>query len=339
MSAHFEIIDAKNPDPSLIKEAARRIKNGELVIFPTETVYGLGGNALDAAAVEKIFKAKGRAKKNPLIVHVASTDEAKTLVKDWTATAQKLSESFWPGPLTLVLKKNDRIPMEVTGGGPTVAIRVPSHSVALELIRQSGIPIAAPSANISGELSATKGSHISEELFEHVAMILDSGKTAGGIESTVIDLTKNPPQMLRPGLIGKKEIEHIIGSISMASGKEEAGPLPSPGMLSKHYAPKTKLMFGSEQDAEKLIDQKKRVGFLRLTDSVSDAGGTLRRDSGQAARVEILMPSDHAQYASILYDTLHELDQKHLDLIIVEPVPMSDEWLAVRDRLTRASAG
>lgn len=316
-------IDSANPDAQVIGDAAILIKQGSLVAFPTETVYGLGANGTSADAVQKIYEAKGRPSNNPLILHVSSIEDAKALVTAWPDVAEKLAESFWPGPLTFVLPKKDSVIPEVTGGGPTVAIRIPAHPVALALIKASGVPIAAPSANRSGNISPVSAEHVHNDFGDSV-MILDGGKTLGGIESTVIDLTCTPPRLLRPGLVTVKDIEHIIGSIEVSTSSQKNSPLPSPGMLSRHYAPRTKMIFGSMSTVEDAMKEGKSVGFLGFAES--------------KAKKSILMPKDHAAYASKLYDTLHELDREKLDLIIAEPVPETDEWLAVRDRLHRGSA-
>ncbi len=213
MSCDVVRVDAQCPDPEAIARGAQILKAGGLVVFPTETVYGLGANALDAGAVAKIFAAKGRSARNPIIVHVANLDDAKKLVSAWPDSAQKLAEAFWPGPLTLVLPKHADVPDLVTAGGPTVALRMPAHAVALALLRACGLPLAAPSANRSTELSPTCAEHVRLDLAN---LLLDAGPTTGGLESTVLDLTCTPPRLLRPGLVTRAELEASLGPIDFA---------------------------------------------------------------------------------------------------------------------------
>ncbi|HTU92605.1 MAG TPA: L-threonylcarbamoyladenylate synthase, partial [Gemmataceae bacterium] len=246
MKTDVVAVDPAVPKAEALAEAARVLRGGGLVAFPTETVYGLGANALDASAVARIFAAKGRPANNPLIVHVANAGEARNVVADWPASAALLAEYFWPGPLTLVLPKRDTVPDVVTAGGPTVAVRVPAHPVAQALSRAADLPIAAPSANRSTELSPTRAEHVLRGLDGRIEMLLDGGPTSGGIESTVLDLTATPPRLLRPGLIGVAEIEAVIGSLARVCSltvavQNSPQPLPSPGMMPRHYAPRTPL--------------------------------------------------------------------------------------------------
>src|ERR1700677_4559636 len=244
MSTEILHVDATCADPGALKRASSILREGGLVAFPTENVYGLGGNALNPEAVLKIFAAKSRPPINPLIVHIARADDARPLVQTWPEAAQLLADKFWPGPLTLVLLKSKQVPDLVTAGGPTVALRVPSHPVALGLLEFCELPLAAPSANRSTTLSPTRGDHVLRSLEGRFELLLDAGATPGGIESTVIDLTTSPPRLLRPGLIATAVIEAVLGcSIvrpsSMPASAEH--PLPSPGMLGRHYAPRTPL--------------------------------------------------------------------------------------------------
>src|SRR5581483_10612849 len=236
-------VHPQKPDETAMTRAAEALRGGGLVAFPTETVYGLGANALDAEAVARIFAAKGRPANNPLIVHVPDVAAARELVTDWPETAERLAERFWPGPLTLALPRRETIPDIVTAGGPTVAVRVPAHPVALALFRAAGVPVAAPSANRSGYLSPTRAEHVLAGLDGRIEMVLDAGPVPGGIESTVLDLTGDPPRLLRPGLVSPAELEAVIGPIRTAEPAPTGGdrPLPSPGMLSRHYAPRTPL--------------------------------------------------------------------------------------------------
>ena len=325
-------MDPVKPDPAVVAEAASVLRGGGLVAFPTETVYGLGANALDASAVARIFAAKGRPAHNPLIVHVAEAIEARWVAVDWPDAAARLAERFWPGPLTLVLPKQPTVPDVVTAGGPTVAVRMPAHPVARALIQAAGVPLAAPSANRSTELSPTRAEHVLRGLAGRIDMLLDAGPTAGGIESTVLDLTSSPPRLLRPGLIGLAELASVIGPVShVAPSRAPAESLPSPGMLPRHYAPRTPLECIETGGAERitaLLREGKRLGWVPF----GDAGPT-----PAGVRLGVL-PTDPAAYAAGLYAVLHELDAAGLDCILVTLPPDSEDWLAVRDRLRRAAS-
>jgi L-threonylcarbamoyladenylate synthase len=329
-------VDPAAPSADAIAEAARVLRRGGLVAFPTETVYGLGANALDAAAVARIFAAKGRPANNPLIVHVANAAQVPQIAADWPELAARLAERFWPGPLTLVLPKRDTVPDVVTAKGPTVAVRVPAHPVAQALLRAAALPIAAPSANRSTELSPTRAEHVLRGLDGRIEMLLDGGPTSGGIESTVLDLTATPPRLLRPGPIGIAELETEIGPLShdrslMVAAQNDPRPLRSPGMLPRHYAPRTPLeCVEAGREAERLaslVSEKGRIGWVTFADSGTAPSGVLMH----------VMLSDPADYAAQLYAVLHELDAAGLDRIVVTLPPDTDDWLAVRDRLRRAA--
>ncbi len=217
------------------------IRAGELVAFPTETVYGLGANALDAAAIEKIYAAKGRPANSPLIVHVSSIEMARGLVREWPETAEKLARKFWPGPLTLVLPKQPHVPDRLTAGLDTVGVRMPANPMAQELIREAGVPIAAPSANPFTELSPTTAQHVRDGLGNRVAMVLDGGRTTVGIESAVLSLSGSGAVLLRPGMISRHDIEEVIGPVSALESVTE-GAHVSPGLHARHYSPRTPLI-------------------------------------------------------------------------------------------------
>jgi L-threonylcarbamoyladenylate synthase len=325
-------LDPADPDTAILAAAARVLRGGGLVAFPTETVYGLGANALDAATVGRIFAAKGRPAHNPLIVHIAEADEARRVAADWPDAAARLAEHFWPGPLTLVLPKQPTVPDVVTAGGPTVAVRLPAHPVAQALIRAAGVPLAAPSANRSTELSPTRAEHVLRGLDGRIDLLLDAGPTAGGIESTVLDLTSSPPRLLRPGLIGLAELASVIGPVSHAAASHEpTQSLPSPGMLPRHYAPRTPLECIEAGGAERvaaLVHEGKRLGWVPFGDA-----GPVTAD----VRLGVL-PTDPVAYAAGLYAVLHELDAAGLDRIVVTLPPDTADWLAVRDRLRRAAS-
>lgn len=304
-----------------IRAAADLIRQGKLVAFPTETVYGLGANAFDPAAVARIYEAKGRPSASPLIVHVASTEMAREVASEWPETAETLAGRYWPGPLTLVLPKQPRVPDIVTAGLPTVGIRVPAHPVALALIRLAGVPIAAPSANRFTGLSPTTAAHVQDSLGSAVDLILDGGPTDVGIESTVLSLAGPRPVLLRPGMVSESEIEEWIGPIDAAP---EAGPGPhaSPGMHRKHYSPRTRLLLVQGG----AVPDRGQGGYAALHSE----------PSGPVARL-VRMPPDPAMYAAVLYETLHRLDREGLDWIAVERPPERPDWAAILDRLKRAA--
>lgn len=325
-------IDSCKPDPAVIARAAAVLRSGGLVAFPTETVYGLGANALDPQAVSGIFRAKGRPANNPLIVHVAEAAAARELTTNWPATAQQLVDRFWPGPLSLVLPKSQRVPGLVTAGAGTVALRMPAHPVAIALIEAAGVPLAAPSANRSNLLSPTRAGHVLKGLDGRIDLVLDGGPTSGGLESTVVDLSVDPPRLLRPGLITHGELEAVIGDVvgHDANVVSNAAPLPSPGMMARHYAPRAILectVGPGEARVRQLQQDGALVGWLRL-----------HNDSPLNHALTIQMPPHPAGYSARLYAALHELDEAGVERIVVELPPTTDEWLAVHDRLRRASS-
>ncbi|HEX9370684.1 MAG TPA: L-threonylcarbamoyladenylate synthase, partial [Roseiflexaceae bacterium] len=310
-------VDPEAPAKDVIARAAAALRAGGLVAFPTETVYGLGANALDAVAVGRIFAAKGRPAANPVIVHVARAEEARALAADWPETAARLAARFWPGPLTLVLPRREIVPDIVTAGGPTVAIRVPAHPVALALLAEAGVPIAAPSANRSTSLSPTRAEHVLRGLDGRIEMILDGGPTAGGLESTVLDVTTAPPQLLRPGLITPAQIEAEIGTVWRSAGEAADGPARSPGLLRRHYAPRTPLECVTEDgDAlvEELLRSSERVGWIQFGSQLG-----LERP-GLVVKV---LPREPAGYAAGLYAALHALDTMGVDRIVVTLPPLT----------------
>jgi L-threonylcarbamoyladenylate synthase len=316
-------VDATNPEPDVIHRAADVIRAGGLVAFPTETVYGLGANGLDAAAVARIFEAKGRPATNPVILHVSDASEVLNVAANWPETAGKLAARFWPGPLTLVVPKAGRVPTIVTAGGPTVAVRCPNHPVARALIRAAGVPVAAPSANRSTELSPTRAEHVFKSLNGRIDMLLDGGPCSGGIESTVVDATGEFLRLLRPGLISVSMLEEVCGRVEI--GAKDEGVSRSPGQMAKHYSPRTPV---------RLIDGDDLVDDLLEAQSVGLRVGAMTFSWERFNR----LPLDPDQAAAMLYDTLHRLDQAGYDLILVETPPDTPEWAAVRDRLTRAAA-
>jgi L-threonylcarbamoyladenylate synthase len=286
-----------------IVKAAALLRAGRLVAFPTETVYGLGANALDENAVRLIFEAKGRPLSSPLIVHVGTIDMARALASEWSEQAERLAKAFWPGPLSIVVPKNESVPDVVTAGLPSVGLRMPAHPLAQALLEAAQLPIAAPSANRFTELSPTTAAHVREGLASaHVDMILDGGPCTVGIESTVISLVGARPRILRPGMITQTQIEAVIGPVECGGGAE------SPGQHPRHYSPRTRVVLG---------------------DSPAEGHGHRLDVNG--------MPADPAAYAERLYRVLHELDRQSYDWIAIELPPDTPEWAGVRDRLRRAA--
>jgi L-threonylcarbamoyladenylate synthase len=285
-----------------VARAAELLRAGKLVAIPTETVYGLAANALDVAAVGRIFEAKGRPFSSPLIVHVADAAMARELAKVWSAQAESLATRFWPGPLTIVVPKRNVVPDLVTAGLPSVALRMPAHPLALAVISAANLPVAAPSANRFTQLSPTTAQHVRDGLGDAVDFVLDGGPCGVGIESTVISLAGPVPRILRPGMISQTQIEEAIGPVEIGGGAE------SPGQHAKHYSPRTRVVIG---------------------DSPS---------SGRGVRLDFAtMPRDAASYGARLYQALHELDRQGYDWIAIELPPEEPEWAGVRDRIMRAA--
>ncbi len=328
----IETIDRLHPDPALLERAARMLRAGHLVAFPTETVYGLGANALDPAAVARIYAAKGRPAYNPLIVHVPDVTAARRLTREWPEVADRLAARWWPGPLTIVLPKAAIIPDAVTAGLGTVALRVPAHPVALALLHAAGLPLAAPSANRSGQVSPTTAVHVARGLGGRVPLILDGGACEVGIESTVVDLSLQPPVLLRPGMVTLRDLEVELGPLGMPTASQvDDEPRSSPGMLERHYAPAARVV---------LFERGTESTIVPLVDAVRTKGGTvgaLVRGARPAADQTILQPDDPAGYARSLYESLHQLDAAGVELILVERPPEGSEWAAIRDRLERAA--
>ena len=332
MQTTIRQVDPEHPEAEAIAQAAERLRQGDLVAFPTETVYGLGANALDTEAVGRIYAAKGRPARNPVIVHVAEVSAVREIVTAWPEAAMRLAEAFWPGPLTLVLPRHPRIPDIVTGGGPTVGVRIPAHPVAQALLRAAGVPVAAPSANRSLQLSPTRAEHVFQSLDGRIPLILDGGATSGGLESTVLDLSGAVPQLLRPGLLRPTEIEAIIGPIRRPgelSAPSGDAPLPAPGMLSRHYAPRAPLELTADGTTRlrQLLAQGRRVGWLTFEPTPPPLPGLKA----------LSLSRDPALYANRLYAALHELDAAGVDAILVDIPPVEEAWMAVRDRLERAA--
>ncbi len=330
-------VDPARPDPAVLDRAAAWLARGEIVAFPTETVYGLGADALNPAAVAKIFEAKGRPAANPLIVHVAGFAAARRLVTAWPESAQRLAERFWPGPLTLVLPAGPEVPPIVTAGGSTVGLRMPAHPVALALLERAQRPLAAPSANRSNSISPTQADHVLSSLGGRIGLVLDGGRCPGGLESTVVDLTGPRPRLLRPGLIAPDELAAVLGTpIERASQSPPAeGPLRSPGMLARHYAPAARLEVLEPSSVlprlAELLALHSRVGWL----ACGSGEAAIACESPGLLRLEL--PDDASGYASQLYAALHTFDAAEVGWILVSRPPQKLGWEAIHDRLARAS--
>ncbi len=331
-------VTEQQPDAAIIDRAAAVLRAGGLVAFPTETVYGLGAHALQAEAVQSIFVAKGRPANNPLIVHVAEQAAAQKLTTAWPLEAEALARRFWPGPLSLVLPKADCVPSVVTAGAGTVAVRVPAHPVARALLETAQFPIAAPSANRSNYISPTCAAHVLKGLQGRIDLLLDGGPTAGGLESTVLDLSVQPPRLLRPGLVTQAEIEAEIGPIERhAVMLSHDQPLASPGLLARHYSPRAileRVAGNGRVRIDELQEQGLSVGWLAFSDEGKHQAADAPRAPGHPEL--IVMPRDSQAYCAQLYAALHLLDERGVDCIIVELPPDTDEWQAVQDRLRRA---
>ncbi|HEX8832619.1 MAG TPA: L-threonylcarbamoyladenylate synthase [Abditibacteriaceae bacterium] len=323
------IFPLSDPDSAtVIERAAALLQRGELVAFPTETVYGLGANALDSAAVQKIFEAKGRPSYNPLIVHVLDSEAARALTRHWPEAATRLTEAFWPGPLSLVLPKADCVPDIVTAGRDSVALRAPAHPVARQLLSASGLALAAPSANRFTEVSPTTAAHVEKALGDRIAMILDGGACDVGIESTVLDLTGEVPVLLRPGTLSQAALETEIGPIQHAARYASEASRPSPGMIERHYAPNAEVF---------LFNRNSCDGFQTKLAGAQRPGALIFPPCPFDFTDIISMPETAEGYARELYRALHALDAAGCDLIFIEDVPTDIEWQGVRDRLRRSA--
>lgn len=335
-------IDQNNMDTEALERAAAIIRDGGLVAFPTETVYGLGADALSAEASKKIYAAKGRPSDNPLIVHVAEFSDMEKIAQEMPEEAKKLADAFWPGPLTMIVRKNDKVPYETTGGMDTVAVRMPNHPVALELIRRSGGYIAAPSANTSGKPSPTLAEHVAFDMDGRIPMILDGGPVGIGIESTIVDLTEDIPMILRPGYITPKMLEKVIGEVKMDPGIIASDSLQkpkAPGMKYKHYAPKADLILvdGEEEKvvakinalAKEAVLLGKKVGIIGTDETID------RYPEGEV--VSIGARSDEDTIAKHLYKLLRDFDEKEVDIIYSESFATPRIGQAIMNRLLKAA--
>ena len=347
METIIKKIDATSMASSDFFEAAELLRNGKLVAFPTETVYGLGGNAYDSTASARIYAAKGRPSDNPLIVHISCFDELEPLVTNIPSAAKALADRFWPGPLTLIMNKSERIPKETTGGLDTVAIRMPSHPIANRLIKEAGIPIAAPSANASGRPSTTRAEHVIEDLSGRIDMIIDGGSSDIGLESTIVDLTVSPALILRPGYITIEMLREVIPDIEYDKAvlkrmRDDSIVAKAPGMKYKHYAPKGELtIFEGDTKAvseaiKKAVEEKMKEGFKvgiltsdELAGSYAELDGLCVRDLGSR--------ENEAEIAAGLFDALRYFDEVGAQYIYAEAFDDGGIGQAIMNRLMKAA--
>ena len=340
MPQQAQILPTHTPElfRAAVQRAAALLRAGEAVALPTETVYGLAANAYDPKAVARIFDLKGRPTHNPLIVHIADLEMARACASQWPPLADKLAAAFWPGPLTLVLTRSARIPEIVTAGGETVGIRWPSHPFIQAVIRECGFPLAAPSANPSNELSPTNAAHVAKGFGDRIPLIVDGGQSQVGIESTVLDLSVTSPRILRPGMIHEESLLAVTGELG--SGKSATSPiLKSPGQLPRHYAPKAKLAILSWHNDSDLHPQivalRGNTQYAIRNTHIIDHTNIPSMD--EFARISVI-PHDPEAFARAIYAELHQCDEAGAELIVIEAVPETPEWNAVRDRLHRAAA-
>ena len=334
-------INSKKPDDGIIERASSLIRSGEIVAFPTETVYGLGANALDPLAISKIYQIKGRPSDNPLIVHIGDLNMLSGLVSTIPPREMRMIKKFWPGPITLIFKKSKSVPKITTGGLGTVAVRMPRNKIALALIKRSGLPIAAPSANLSGKPSPTNASHVKEDLNGKVKLILDGGRTEIGIESTVIDMTPRIPVILRPGGISKERIEDEIGEVrfhdTLLGIRSKSKKInKSPGMKYRHYSPNARVVIveGSKTRAEEKI--------IELTKKLKNDG---KRVSIMTTNRSLKPNADSVQFlgnnldtiARNLFANLRKADKDHIDVIVVQGINYNNTGFAIMNRLKKAA--
>lgn len=337
-------VDKENIDIELILQAASLIKDGNLVAFPTETVYGLGANGLDKSAIEKIYLAKGRPQDNPLILHISSIDQIKPLVKEIPALAEECIKRFWPGPLTILFKRSDKVPDIITAGLDTVAIRMPDNPIALKLIKHSNTPIAAPSANVSGRPSPTSAKHVIEDLSGKIHMIIDGGSTGVGLESTVLDLSGDIPMILRPGAITIEDLQDFIPNITQDIGttKDDPNIIPkSPGQKYRHYAPKAEmLLFTGDVDniikniktmTRDLLNKGQKVGIMSTEET--------KNNYTEGMVLVVGSRNNKDTIATNLFNTIRLFDEANVDIILAEGVELDHMGMAIMNRMMKAAGG
>ena len=342
MDTKVVTVDKEKPDLQVMRMAGEILRKGGLVAFPTETVYGLGGDGLNAGLSKKIYAAKGRPSDNPLIIHIADLESLEKIVKSVPPKAKILAEKFWPGPLTMIFSKSSRVPYETTGGLESVAVRMPSHPVALAIIREGGGYIAAPSANTSGRPSPTRAEHVCEDLTGKIDMIVDGGAVGIGLESTIVDFTEEVPVILRPGYINQEMIQEVIGPVRMDRGlliTEEKVRPKAPGMKYRHYAPKAQLTIvqGSSSQVtayinaqcEKAVREGKKPGVIAADETVSAYRGAVVKGIG--AR------NDEEEIARNLFAVLREFDEEDTDILFSEAFDTPRMGQAIMNRLLKAA--
>ncbi len=342
MDTKVVFMDEKHIDGRILKEAGELIQKGELVAFPTETVYGLGGDALQGDSSRKIYAAKGRPSDNPLIIHIAKWEDIYAICRDVPKTAEKLAEAFWPGPLTMILKKKESVPLATTGGLDTVAVRLPSHAVARAFIEAAGGYVAAPSANVSGRPSPTLAKYVLEDMNGKIPLIIDGGEVGIGVESTIIDLTEETPVILRPGYITHEMLHRVLGQVTedaaLMKSLKEAAP-KAPGMKYRHYAPQGSLTIvaGSEQEVIAYINKAcqeaskegKRTGVLCTSET---------RDYYKADCVKSIgTRADESTVAQGLFKVLRECDDEKLEIMFAESFHTEGIGQAIMNRLLKAA--
>ena len=332
-------IDEKNIDKIEIKKQAEILKKGDTVIFPTETVYGLGANALDEKAVSKIYEAKGRPSDNPLIVHIYDKHQVEELAKDISPKAHVVMDRFWPGPITIILNKKDIVPSRTSGGLDTVAIRMPSNPIAKELLKETNLPIAAPSANISGRPSPTKANHVYEEMNNRVDGIILGGDCTFGLESTVLDLTNDIPTILRPGSVTKEDLESVIGQVNIdpaLENKEDNIKAKAPGMKYKHYSPNADVFIvsgGEKEVAEKinaLVSENDKNNIKSVILCIEEHKNLYKGDT-------IILGRDLQEVGSNLFDSLIMADKKGYDVVYTEAFENKGIGRAIMNRLLKSA--
>jgi L-threonylcarbamoyladenylate synthase len=329
------VVDASAPDEGVLAEAVRVLRGGGLVAMPTETVYGLAARALDEHALARVYAVKGRPAHHPLIAHVENEEQARALAASWPVRASRLAAAFWPGPLTVVVDRASHVPASVSGGGPSIALRAPAHPVALALLAALGEPVAAPSANRFQGLSPTTAGHVVKQLGDAVDLVLDAGPCEAGIESTVVDLRPSRPRVLRPGALDLAALRSVLPDLDAPAENVRGDEARvSPGMEARHYAPRARLHLSdtweeARRTAQGLASTGARVGLVTHEPGISllSLEHVLTRS----------LSGDPAQYARLLYGTLHELDDAGVDHIVVQSVPRDERWWAVSDRLRRGS--
>lgn len=315
----------KFPPWTSVSEAARLLKAGEVVAIPTETVYGLAGNAFEPKALAKIFAAKERPTFDPLIVHIADIAQLTDIAKDIPDSAYKLAEAYWPGPMTIILPKKDCIPDLCTSALPSVAVRFPSHPIAQAIIKESGLPLAAPSANLFKHVSPTTAEHVAAQLADRIAGIVDGGPCSVGVESSIISLTGEKPTVLRPGAITPEMFAKVLGDVAIKESTSKPGqPMLAPGQCDTHYRPQVPLYYGEIPVGYTLPEHTVRIAFG------SQAGPI-------PATVNLSATGDMVEATSKLYAFMHDLDKTEYDLILVDPIPNTGVGMALNDRLKRAS--